>query len=189
MVLPVVPPEERPDDGPVYPGPSGGRSASQALCPGNPKNVAPVLPAPPSPAQTPLHPRPRKPERIPPHDPRLPRGRAGHYPDAAHLWRKVLYSWKHSGFNVHAGEKVPPEAKADLEGLAQYSWPPSPSISRTRERRWRALPQPFPAAFDAEPAFLSIPGSVSRSLGSRLYPQALGSARFVMSAPANATTA
>jgi hypothetical protein len=33
---------------------------------------------------------------------------------------QVLYSWKHSGFNVHAGEQVPPEAKADLEGLAQY---------------------------------------------------------------------
>ena len=32
----------------------------------------------------------------------------------------VLYSWKHSGFNVHAGEQVPPEAKADLEALAQY---------------------------------------------------------------------
>jgi hypothetical protein len=33
---------------------------------------------------------------------------------------QVLYSWKHSGFNVHAGELVPPEAKADLEDLAQY---------------------------------------------------------------------
>ena len=33
---------------------------------------------------------------------------------------QVLYSWKHSGFNVHAGERVPPEAKADLEALAQY---------------------------------------------------------------------
>ena len=33
---------------------------------------------------------------------------------------QVLYSWKHSGFNVHAGEQVAPEAKADLEGLAQY---------------------------------------------------------------------
>src|ERR1039457_2171407 len=32
----------------------------------------------------------------------------------------VLYSWKHSGFNVHAGEQVTPEAKADLEDLAQY---------------------------------------------------------------------
>jgi len=29
-------------------------------------------------------------------------------------------SWKHSGFNLHAGEQVPPEAKADFEGLAQY---------------------------------------------------------------------
>jgi len=29
-------------------------------------------------------------------------------------------SWKHSGFNLHAGEHVPPEAKADLEDLAQY---------------------------------------------------------------------
>ena len=28
---------------------------------------------------------------------------------------QVLYSWKHSGFNLHAGERVPPEAKADLE--------------------------------------------------------------------------
>jgi hypothetical protein len=33
---------------------------------------------------------------------------------------QVLYSWKHSGFNVHHGQSVPPEAKADLEGLAQY---------------------------------------------------------------------
>ena len=33
---------------------------------------------------------------------------------------QVLYSWKHSGFNLHAGEQVPPEAKADLEALAQY---------------------------------------------------------------------
>jgi hypothetical protein len=33
---------------------------------------------------------------------------------------QVLYSWKHSGFNLHAGEPVPPEAKADLEDLAQY---------------------------------------------------------------------
>ena len=32
----------------------------------------------------------------------------------------ILYSWKHSGFNVHAGEQVPPEAKADIEALAQY---------------------------------------------------------------------
>jgi len=29
-------------------------------------------------------------------------------------------SWKHSGFNLHAGEQVPPEAKADLEDLAQH---------------------------------------------------------------------
>ena len=33
---------------------------------------------------------------------------------------QVLYSWKHSGFNLHAGEQVPPEAKADLEALAQH---------------------------------------------------------------------
>ena len=33
---------------------------------------------------------------------------------------QILYSWKHSGFNVHVGEAVPPENKADLEGLAQY---------------------------------------------------------------------
>ena len=33
---------------------------------------------------------------------------------------QVLYSWKHSGFNLHAGEPIPPEAKADLEDLAQY---------------------------------------------------------------------
>ncbi len=32
---------------------------------------------------------------------------------------QILYSWKHSGFNLHAGELVPPEAKADLEDLAQ----------------------------------------------------------------------
>ena len=33
---------------------------------------------------------------------------------------QVLYAWKHSGFNVHAGERIPPEAPADLEDLAQY---------------------------------------------------------------------
>lgn len=33
---------------------------------------------------------------------------------------QILYSWKHSGFNMHAGQSVPPEAKADLEKLAQY---------------------------------------------------------------------
>ncbi len=33
---------------------------------------------------------------------------------------QVLYSWKHSGFNVHAAERISPEAKADLENLAQY---------------------------------------------------------------------
>jgi hypothetical protein len=33
---------------------------------------------------------------------------------------QVLYSWKHSGFNVHAAERIAPEAKADLEGLTQY---------------------------------------------------------------------
>jgi len=31
-----------------------------------------------------------------------------------------LRSWKHSGFNVHAGDRVAPEAKANLEELAQY---------------------------------------------------------------------
>ena len=33
---------------------------------------------------------------------------------------QVLHSWKHSGFNVHAGDSVPPEHKAELEKLAQY---------------------------------------------------------------------
>lgn len=33
---------------------------------------------------------------------------------------QVLLSWKHSGFNVHSGEPVPPENKAQLEQLAQY---------------------------------------------------------------------
>ena len=33
---------------------------------------------------------------------------------------QVLLSWKHSGFNVHTGEPVPPENKAELEKLAQY---------------------------------------------------------------------
>ena len=33
---------------------------------------------------------------------------------------QVLLSWKHSGFNVHAGDPVPPENKAELEKLAQY---------------------------------------------------------------------
>jgi hypothetical protein len=32
---------------------------------------------------------------------------------------QVLYSWKHSGFNLHVGDPVPPENKADLEDLAQ----------------------------------------------------------------------
>jgi len=31
---------------------------------------------------------------------------------------QVLYFWKHSGFNGHACQSVPPEAKADLEDLA-----------------------------------------------------------------------
>ncbi|HEV2391309.1 MAG TPA: transposase [Verrucomicrobiae bacterium] len=33
---------------------------------------------------------------------------------------QVLYSWKHSGFNVHAGDPVPCEDKSKLEELAQY---------------------------------------------------------------------
>lgn len=33
---------------------------------------------------------------------------------------QVFLSWKHSGFNVHAGDPVPPENKAELEKLAQY---------------------------------------------------------------------
>jgi len=33
---------------------------------------------------------------------------------------QVLYSWRHTGFNLQAGEQVPPEAKADLEDPAQY---------------------------------------------------------------------
>ena len=33
---------------------------------------------------------------------------------------QVLYSWKHSGFNLHAGEPIPPLHKADLQDLAQY---------------------------------------------------------------------
>jgi len=33
---------------------------------------------------------------------------------------RVLYSWKHSGFNLHAGEPVPPEAKADLEDVTPF---------------------------------------------------------------------
>jgi len=33
---------------------------------------------------------------------------------------QVLQPWKHSGFNVHAGERVATEARADLEALAQY---------------------------------------------------------------------
>jgi hypothetical protein len=32
---------------------------------------------------------------------------------------QALYSWKHSGFDLCAGEAVPPEAKADLEDLAR----------------------------------------------------------------------
>ena len=33
---------------------------------------------------------------------------------------RLLHSWKHSGFNVHHGESVPPENKALLEQLTQY---------------------------------------------------------------------
>jgi hypothetical protein len=33
---------------------------------------------------------------------------------------QALHSWKHSGFNVHSGDPVPPENKAELEKLAQY---------------------------------------------------------------------
>jgi len=33
---------------------------------------------------------------------------------------RLVDSWKHSGFNLHAANPVPPEAKADLEDLAQY---------------------------------------------------------------------
>ncbi|MGZ4964360.1 MAG: IS91 family transposase [Limisphaerales bacterium] len=33
---------------------------------------------------------------------------------------QVLLSWKHTGFNVHCGDPVPPQNKAQLEGLAQY---------------------------------------------------------------------
>ena len=65
--------------------------------------------------------------------------------------------------------------------LPRYGWKPALSL--------RALPQPSPAAFDAEPASLSVSGSESRCIGSRLCPQALGSARFIIPAPANATTA
>jgi hypothetical protein len=32
----------------------------------------------------------------------------------------TIQSWKHSGFNVHAGDRVSPEAKADVEELVQY---------------------------------------------------------------------
>jgi len=62
-----------------------------------------------------------------------------------------------------------------------YGWKPAWSL--------RALPQPSPAALDAEPAFLSISGSVSRYIGWRRCPQALGSAWFIIPAPAIATTA
>jgi len=55
--------------------------------------------------------------------------------------------------------------------------------------RCRALPGPLPAPFDAVLAVLSVPSSESRRLGPRLCPQALGSARFIIPAPANATTA
>ena len=33
---------------------------------------------------------------------------------------QILYSWKHSGFNVHVGQPAPPESRADLEDLSQY---------------------------------------------------------------------
>jgi hypothetical protein len=44
---------------------------------------------------------------------------------------QVLHSWKHSGFNLHAGEKVPPKAKADLEDLAQYTLRNPFSVEKT----------------------------------------------------------
>jgi hypothetical protein len=66
-------------------------------------------------------------------------------------------------------------------GVPQYGWKPAGSSC--------TLPHPSPAAFDAGPAVLSVSGSESRRLGPRLYPQALGSARFIIPAPAIATTA
>ncbi len=52
-----------------------------------------------------------------------------------------------------------------------------------------ALPRPLTASFDAALAALSMPGPVSGRFGSRLGPQALGSARFIIPAPPIATTA
>ena len=66
-------------------------------------------------------------------------------------------------------------------GFPQCGWKPAWSSC--------TLPKPSPASFDAGLTFLSVSGSVSRRLGPRLYPQALGSARFIIPAPAIATTA
>ena len=33
---------------------------------------------------------------------------------------QVLLSWKHSGFNVHSGDSVPPEHQAELENSVQF---------------------------------------------------------------------
>ena len=74
-----------------------------------------------------------------------------------------------------------PLSSSRTASFPRYGWKPALSL--------RALPQPSPAAFDAEPTFLSVSGSESRCIGSRLYPQALGSARFIIPAPTNATTA
>jgi hypothetical protein len=65
-----------------------------------------------------------------------------------------------------------PLASFRTAGFPQCGWKPA----------WLscALPHPSPAAFVAGPAVLSVSGSVSRRLGPRLYPQALGSARFII---------
>jgi len=57
-----------------------------------------------------------------------------------------------------------PLCSSRTASFPRYGWRPAWSL--------RALPQPSRAAFDAEPTFLSVSGSESRCIGSRLYPQA-----------------
>ena len=65
---------------------------------------------------------------------------------------QVLYSWKHSGFNLHAGEQVPPEAKADLEDLAQYILRNPFSVEKmTLESPGRHRHLPLPAQCQDQP--------------------------------------
>ena len=81
---------------------------------------------------------------------------------------QVLYSWKHSGFNLHAGERVPPEAKADLEDLAQYILRNPFSVEKmTLGVAWRHRHLPLPAQRQDQP---QLRGLHTDRLPGRHYP-------------------